>query len=94
MRKLTKQDTDFIIANRSGYTFGNMAKILGYNNKTLKKLIQHLVKDGLITPWPHGGSKKGRAYKANRAKPFKLEPINPPPLTDEERIKRLRKYAN
>lgn len=89
MRKLTQQDTDFIIANRSGYTFGNMAKRLGYNNKTLKKLIQPLIKDGLITAWPYGGSKKGRAYNPMRkiAKPMPIE------LTKEERIERLRMYA-
>lgn len=94
MRKLTQQDTDFIIAKRNEYTFNSMAQKLGYNHRTLRNLIKPLVSDGLIGAWPHGGSKKGRAYKANRAKPFKLEPIKPPPITDEERINRLRKYAD
>jgi len=92
MRNLTQQDTDFIIAHRSGYTFGGMAQKLGYNNRTLRKLIQPLILDGLIQPWGHGGSKKGRAYgpRDKKVKP-KIQPVE---LTREQRIERMKKFAD
>lgn len=90
-RKLTDEHIDFIIKNRYQYTFNGICKELKYCTYTLRRLIQPLIQDGLIKPWLRGGSELGTKHNSNKKA---MNPLSAPIiLSDEERLERLRKFA-